>query len=135
MREEEEASSFRRKREVETRCVRKMSYSQAKAQRVGVTWEKPPASASHVFSMDIGAPLVTTMVGPDALMPSGLSCILYGRTIHFLGDRKAIGSSMVTRGAPTPIQNTCEDMEDTSGFPVTWKKSGLRGPAEPRLST
>ena len=24
-----------------------------------------------------------------------------------------------SRGAPTPIRNTCEDMEDTSGFPVT----------------
>ena len=26
---------------------------------------------------------------------------------------------MGTRGAPTPIRNTGEDMEDTSGFPVT----------------
>ena len=33
------------------------------------------------------------MVGDP--MASGLSCILYGRTIHFLGDRKAIWSPMV----------------------------------------
>ena len=39
-------------------------------------------------------------------------------------------SILVTRGAPTPIQNTCEDMEDTSGFPVTrslFFSTGLRG--------
>ena len=38
-----------------------------------------------------------------------------------MGDRKApCPHILVTRGAPTPIRNTCEDMEDTiSGFPVT----------------